>query len=471
MNIDALCFLSIGELAKELRQGDLSPVELTQAYLNRIEKIDPRLNSYLTVTAEGALQAAGTAEKDLRRGEYTGALHGIPLAYKDIFFTRGVKTTCASKVLKDFLPDYDATVIKRLQAAGSVMLGKLNMNEFATVSPSAFFGPVQNPWNSEHGSGGSSSGSGAAVAAGLCAGSLGTDTAGSIRIPASFCGIVGLKPTYGRVSLNGVIPLSWSLDHAGPMTRTVEDAALMLQAIAGYDPQDLASGETAISDYTAGLTGDIRGLLLGVPRSFFPDLTDPEVKQAFALAVKVLEGLGARIEEVSLPPMDGIWGGLARPILHSEAYVWHETYLQNQAEDYGPYVRKFFERGRDILAAEYVKFQRRKAQFRRDVLTACAPVDALLTPGTLIPAPPDKARSVTINGKEINLVEAIISATGPFDLTGQPALTLPCGFTDTGLPLALQIVGKPFDEATVLRIGHAYQVHTAWHKTRPPMFG
>ena len=468
MNQDSLCFSSLSQLAEEIRRGVVSPVEITQAYLDRIQTIDAKLNSYLTITAEHALRVARAAEKDIRQGHDAGPLHGIPLAYKDIFATQGVKTTCASKVLQDYVPDHDATVIKRLQAAGAVMLGKLNMNEFATVSPSVFFGRVNNPWNLEHGPGGSSSGSGVAVAAGLCAGSLGTDTAGSIRIPASFCGIVGLKPTYGRVSLHGVIPLSWSLDHAGPMTRTVKDAALMLQAIAGYDPQDLASSETAVPDFTAGLTGEVSGLTLGVPRSFFPDLTDPEVKDAFASAVRVLEDLGVRIEEVLLPPMDGIWTGFARPILSSEAYVWHEPYLQKQAEDYGPYVRKFFERGRDILAKDYVQCQRAKAQFRRDVLAACASVDALLTPGTLIPAPPHNARSLSINGKAVSLVDAIISATGPFDLTGQPALSVPCGFTRAGLPLALQIVGKPFDEATVLRIGHAYEVHTSWHERRPP---
>ncbi len=341
------------------------------------------------------------------------------------------------------------------------------MNEFATISPSVYFGRVNNPWRLTHNPGGSSSGSGAAVAAGLCAGSLGTDTGGSIRIPAAFCGIVGLKATHGRISLQGVTPLSWSLDHVGPMTRTVKDAALMLQGIAGYDPDDLGSSETPVPDYTAKLHQDIKGLKLGVPRSFFPNYTDPEVKQAFAAAIKILAGLGARIEEVTLPPLENVWTQIALPILNAEANTWHEPYLQNQAEDYGPTVRKFLERGKNTSAIEYVKAQRAKARFRREVLAACAGVDALLTPGELIPPPLHEARSVAINGKEVSLMSALISATCPFNLTGQPALSIPCGFSTSGLPLALQIVGKPFDEATVLQVGYAYEAHTEWHNQRP----
>jgi aspartyl-tRNA(Asn)/glutamyl-tRNA(Gln) amidotransferase subunit A len=469
MSNDALCFLSIAQLAEQLRQRAVSPVEVTQAYLERIEKLDGQLNSYLTVTAERALREAKAAEAQIQRGDYNGPLHGVPLAHKDIVATNGIKTTCASKVLKDAVPDYDATVIERLQAAGSVLLGKLNMNEFATISPSVYFGRVNNPWNVAHNPGGSSSGSGVAVAAGLCAGSLGTDTGGSIRIPAAFCGIVGLKATHGRVSLFGVTPLAWSLDHIGPMTRTVKDAALMLQALAGYDPRDVGASESPVADYTAKLTGDIKDLTLGVPQRFFSEFTDPEVKVAFDAAIKVLAGLGARIEEVTLPALDDAWSRLALPILNGEANAWHEPYLQKQAEDYGPTVRKFLERGKSTPAVDYVRAQRAKAQFRREMLDACAHVDVLLTPGELIPPPLHDSRSVSINGKDVSLTTALISATCPFNLTGQPALTVPCGFTAAGLPLALQIVGKPFDEATVLHVGHAYEVHTPWHERRPPI--
>jgi aspartyl-tRNA(Asn)/glutamyl-tRNA(Gln) amidotransferase subunit A len=467
MHSDELCFLSIAQLAEQIYKRELSAVEVAQAYLNRIQALDPKLNSYLTVTAERALQEAKAAESQILKGNYLGPLHGVPLAHKDIVATKGVKTTCASKVLKDNVPDYDATTIERLHAAGSVLLGKLNMNEFATISPSVYFGRVNNPWNLNHNPGGSSSGSGAAVAAGLCAGSLGTDTGGSIRIPAAFCGIVGLKATHGRVSLHGVTPLAWSLDHIGPLTRTVRDAALMLQAVAGYDPRDLGSSEAPVSNYTEKLTGDIKGFTLGVPKSFFPDYTDPVVKHAFDAAIQVLAGLGARIEEVTLPPLEHVWTQLALPILNGEANAWHEPYLQQQAEDYGPSVRKFLEQGKSTLASDYVKAQRARAQFRRDMLAVCANIDALLTPGALLPPPLHDARSATISGKEISLISALISATCPFNLTGQPALTVPCGFTTSGLPLALQIVGKRFDEVTVLQVGHAYEVQMEWRKRRP----
>lgn len=467
MKADELCFLSITQLAEQIQQRQLSPVEITHTYLERIQTIDSQLNSYLTVTAERARQEAQAAEEQIRQGNYLGPLHGIPLAHKDIVATKGIKTTCASKVLKDHVPEEDAAVIARLRAAGAILLGKLNMNEFATISPSVYFGRVNNPWSLPHNPGGSSSGSGAAVAAGLCAGSLGTDTGGSIRIPAAFCGIVGLKATHERISLQGVTPLSWSLDHVGPMTRTVKDAALMLQALAGYDPNDIGSSEAPVSDYTMKLTGDISGLTLGVPRSFFPDYTDPEVKQAFDAAVQMLTGLGARIEEVTLPSLDNVWTQIALPILNGEANTWHEAYLQNQAEDYGPTVRKFLERGKATSAIAYIKAQHAKARFRREVLAACEGVNALLTPGELIPPPLHEARSINLNGREVSLMGALISATCPFNLTGQPALSIPCGFSASGLPLALQIVGKPFDEATVLQVGHAYESYTQCHEKRP----
>lgn len=467
MSAEEFCFLSIAQLSEQIQKREISPVEATQTYLNRIHALDAKLNSYLTVTAELALQEAQAAEAQIQKGNYRGPLHGVPLAHKDIIATKGVKTTCASKVLRDAIPDYDATTIERLRAAGAVLLGKLNMNEFATVSPSEYFGRVNNPWNLAHNPGGSSSGSGAAVATGLCAGSLGTDTGGSIRIPAAFCGIVGLKATHGRISLHGVTPLAWSLDHVGPLTRTVKDAALMLQALAGYDALDVDSSETPAADYTAQLTGEVKGLRLGVPSSFFAEYTDPEAKAAFEAAIEVFAGLGAKIEEVTLPSLENVWSHIALPILNGEANAWHEPYLQKQAEDYGSNVRKFLERGKATSAIDYVRARRAKARFRHDVLTACAGLDALLTPGALIPPPLHDARSVVINGKEVSLMATLISATCPFNLTGQPALTVPCGFSVSGLPLALQIVGKPFDEATVLQVGHAYEAHTSWHERRP----
>lgn len=300
----------------------------------------------------------------------------------------------------------------------------------------------------------------------MCAGALGTDTAGSIRIPAALCGIVGLKATHGRVSIYGVTPLAWSLDHIGPLTRTVMDAAIMLQAIAGYDSQDTVSQNVPVSDYTSHLNGDIQGMKLGIPTNFFSDLTHPEVKAAFRSAINVLEGLGTNIEEVTLPDFTDAWS-MAQVIISGEANVWHEPYLANQAEDYGPQVRKFLERGKSTLATEYIKAQQAKASFRRDTLDVCKAFDALLTPGVLIPAPSLEERSMEIEGREVKLLPAMVSATSPFNLTGQPALTIPCGISASGLPLALQIAGMPFEEATILRIGHAFESNTPWHMQHP----
>jgi len=464
-----LCFLSIAQLAEQIQKKSVSPVEVTQAYLDRITAVDGQLNSYLTVTADRALREAKRAEAEILANEYRGPLHGIPLAHKDIVATKGILTTCASNVLRNNVPDYDATVIDRLQRAGAILLGKLNMNEFATMLPSLHFGRVNNPWNPAHSPGGSSSGSGAAVAAGLCAGSLGTDTGGSIRIPAAFCGIVGLKATHGRVSLFGVTPLAWSLDHIGPMTRTVKDAAFMLQAIADYDARDLVSSNTPVAEYTAKLISDLTGLRLGVPKQFFTEYTDPEATRAFTAAVAVLSNLGARIEEVELPALDSAWSTIAQVILNGEANTWHEPYLATQAADYGPGVRRFLERGKSTGAIDYIRAQRARIQLCRDMETAFAKIDALLTPGELVPPPLHDARTATIGGREVSLMAALISATCPFNLTGQPALTVPCGFTTSTLPLALQIVGKAFDEATILQIGHAYEQSTSWHQQRPPV--
>ncbi len=468
MTANELCFLSLAQLAEQIKTRAVSPVEVTHAYLDRIQAVDSKLNSYITVAAEHALREAQAAEAEMSADGYRGPLHGIPLAHKDIVATKGMRTTCGSKIFKDAVPDYDATVIERFQTAGAVLLGKLNMNEFATTIPSAFFGRVNNPWNLGHSPGGSSSGSGAAVAAGLCAGSLGTDTGGSIRVPAAFCGTVGLKATHGRISLYGVTPLAWSLDHIGPLTRTVQDAALMLQVLAGFDARDSVSRQAPVGDYMTKLSGEVQGLRLGVPARFFPEYTDPEAKSAFEAAVQVLEDLGAHIEEINLPDLEQTWP-IANAIINGEANVWHAPYLQTQAEDYGPQVRKFLERGKSMLATDYVKARQAQTRLSQEMQARFAHIDALLTPGELIPAPAHDAFSIIIDGREAKLLSAIISATCPFNLTGQPALTVPCGFTTSGLPLAIQIVGKPFDEATILQIGHAYEVHTEWHQQRPSL--
>lgn len=463
---DELCYRPISDLADLIARREISPVDLTNAYLDRIERANAPLNAFLTVTSELARQEAKSAEAEIARHGPRSPLHGIPLAYKDIVVTQHIKTTCGSKVLENYVPDYDAAVVERLHAAGASQLGKLNMHEFATLVPSLHFGPTHNPWQHGYNPGGSSSGSGVAVAAGLCAGALGTDTGGSIRIPAAYCGIVGLKATHGRISLHGVIPLAWSLDHIGPMTRTVQDAALMLQVLAGYDPRDPSSQDVPVDDYLTPLNGDIRGLRLGIPTHFFPDATDPEVHQAFEAAVDVLADLGASIRDVSTPDLESAWDTV-QTIMNGEANVWHEPYLRDQGDDYAPQVRKFLERGQPTLATDYIKAQQAKRRLSQEMLAACVDVDALLTPGALTLPQPLGIRSVMIENREVPLLQAIVSATSPFNLTGQPALTIPCGRSIAGFPIALQIVGKPFDEATVLRIGHAYESHTAWHSQFP----
>ena len=468
MTAQDLCFTSIHQLSVAIGKGEVSPVEVTRAYLERIGDVDDKLNSYITVLADGAMEEAMEAEAEIRKRGPRGPLHGIPLALKDIVAVRGVRTTSGSKVMKDYIPDYDATVSGRLRDAGSILLGKLNMNEFATVVPSDHFGRTQNPWKLGHSPGGSSSGSAAAVSAGLCAGALGTDTGGSIRIPAALCGIVGLKATHGRVSIHGVTPLAWSLDHIGPMTRTVRDAAMILQAVAGYDSFDIVSQNVPVVDYTSKLTGDIQGLRIGVPTNLFPDLIHPEVEASFYSALDVLKGLGAHILEIILPDFTEAWA-TAQVIINSEANVWHEPYLSSQAGDYGPRVRKFLERGKQTPATEYIKAQHAKTRFRRDMLSVCSAFDAVLTPGVLIPAPPYEARTVEIDGRDVKILSAMVSTISPFNLTGQPALTLPCGLSSTGLPLSLQIIGMPFDEVTVLRIGHAFESNTSWHTLHPKL--
>ncbi len=456
----------ISEQARLIARREISPVDLTNAYLDRIEAADTTLNCFITITADRARQESEIAEAEIARQGPRSPLHGIPLAHKDIAATKGVNTTCASKVLESYIPDYNATVIERLHAAGATLLGKLNMHEFATLVPSPHFGPTQNPWQLGYNPGGSSSGSGAAVAAGLCAGALGTDTGGSIRIPAAYCGIVGLKATHGRISLHGVIPLAWSLDHISPMTRTVKDAALMLQTLAGYDPRDPVSRDVSVDDYITPLDGNVQGLRLGIPAHFFPDAMDSEVQKAFEAAVDVLAGLGASVETVTLPDLERAWNTV-QTLINGEANVWHEHYLKSQGDDYAPQVRQFLERGRPTLATDYIKAQQTKMRLQQEMLAACGNIDALLTPGALTPALPLGIRSVMVDNQEIPLLRAIVSATSPFNLTGQPALTIPCGRSLAGLPLALQIVGKPFDEVTVLRIGHAYEAHTVWHEQTP----
>ena len=469
MAADELTRLSIAEAGERLRRRTLSPVELAQAYLTRIQAENTVARCYITVLHDDALVAAAKAEQDIANGDYQGPLHGIPIALKDLIATRGIRTTCGSQILKDWVPESDATVAARLAKAGAILLGKLNMHEFAygPTGVNPHYGTPANPWGRDRMPGGSSSGSGAAVAAGLCAGALGTDTGGSVRIPASLCGIVGLKPTYGRVSRAGVIPLAWSLDHIGPMTRTVTDAALVLQVLAGHDPADPSSAALPVPDYGRLLDGDPRGLRVGVVREFFFEHLHPEVRDAVEAAVRTLEGIGARVEEVRLSRIRHA-GPATFAIITAESMAYHEPYLKTRAAEYGADVRARLLTGQFVLATQYLKAQRARQVLQADVDAALRHVDALLFPTTPIPAPRTDEREATVDGVRDDVRGWLTRCTRPINLTGHPALSVPCGLTAGGLPVGLQFVGRRFDEATLLRMGRAYETVSPLRHRRPP---
>jgi aspartyl-tRNA(Asn)/glutamyl-tRNA(Gln) amidotransferase subunit A len=465
-----LTTLTIAEAARRIAGGELSPVELTQAALARIESLNPRLNAFLTVLSERAMAAAKAAEQEIVAGRRRGPLHGIPIGLKDLCATQGVRTTSGSKICRDYVPAEDATVAARWAAAGTILLGKLHLNEFAygPDGDNVHDGPARNPWDTERITGGSSSGSGAALAASLCLGALGTDTGGSIRIPAALCGIVGLKPTYGRVSRHGITPLSWSLDHVGPMAKTVEDVALLLQAMAGYDPKDPSTARLPVPDYAAALRDGVRGVRIGVPRQYFFELIDPEVDAAVRAAIEVLRRLGATVREVSWPALR--YTTLAALVLVlAEASTFHEAWIRTQPEAYHPDIALRLKWGLLLPAAAYLKAQRLRARLCQEAARLWAEVDVLAVPATVIAAPRLGEAHVQLGGRQIATREALLRTMRPFNLTGLPAISLPCGFTGAGLPIGLQLAGKPFDEATVLRVAHAYERHTDWHRRRPPI--
>ncbi len=460
---------SIGEAGAAVRARRVSPVELTEAYLARIEAYNGTLNAYVTVLAESAMAAARAAEAEIAGGTYRGPLHGIPIALKDLYYTKGVRTAAGSKIMGDFVPDHDGTVTRLLREAGSVLLGKTNTHEFAygVTTNNPHFGPTRNPWDTETIPGGSSGGSGAAVAAGMAAMAMGTDTGGSIRIPAALCGTVGLKATHGRVSTAGVVPLSWSLDHAGPLTKTVADAAIVLNLIAGADPQDPLTPPVPVDDYTRDLGAGVRGLRLGVPRAFFEDC-DAEVLGAVESALGTYRDLGATVEDVELPPLAPVWAAVG-DLLLAEARWFHRDALRDRPEDFGEDVRSRLNRRTDLSAEEMVGTMRVKHDFTVAMSDVLARYDALLLPTTRIPAPPIAGQMITIKGQQVFAPSLLTPNTNPFNLAGTPALSLPCGFTQAGLPIGLQIVGRRWDEVTVLRIGAAYERATEWHRRVPPL--
>ena len=461
-----LCYLSIAEASALMRDGELSPVELTRAFLQRIEKLDPKLQAYITVLPESAMIEARRAEAEMLSGGYRGPLHGIPIALKDLYDTQGVRTTASSRVMEHRVPAEDATTTARLKAAGTVLLGKLAMHEFALggPDPSCGFPLARNPWNLDYIPGGSSSGSGASVASGLAMGTLGSCTGGSIRGPASHCSVVGLKATYGRVSRYGVVPLSWTLDHCGPLTWTVEDSAYMLQAIAGHDPRDPTSSRAPVPDYSESLVEDVDGLVVGVPRHFFfadDESINKDVLASADAAIKVLEELGATIVEIEAPTLEHA-GSAQQVIMLSEAFAYHRQNLVETPEKFGEMVRARFRMGGLIGAGDYVQAQRVRNLLKREFAEALKKVDVIASPTMSNPATRfDETRTWT--------TARMRSFTGPFNLTGMPAISVPCGFTPEGLPVGLQIAGKPFDEPTVLRVAYTYQQHARLFERRPPV--
>ena len=463
MNDAELKQLTLANTASLISRKELSPVELVQATLERIERLNDRMRAFITVTADQALERARAAEREIaaRSASATARslrnippLLGIPISLKDLFDTKGIRTTAGSRVFANRVPDEDADVVKKLSEAGAVIVGKTNMHEFAfgTTTVNPHYGTALNPWNTERIAGGSSGGSASSIALSLGLGSMGTDTGGSIRIPASACGIVGLKPTYGRVSLDGTIPLSWSLDHAGPMARTVEDAAILLKVVAGCD---------CVKD----LTGEIKNIRVGIPRTYFYERVAPEVENAVRAGLRTLEKLGAHLVEVDLPSAPQqrkIFDDIVGP----EAYVYHEPFLREHGDLYGTDVRSRIEPGRTMLATEYVRAQRARVAMKEECEKIFASADVIVTPTLPIPPPRIDSLQKPWGADSETAIASLTRFTRPFNIVGLPAVSIPCGFTADGLPIGMQIAGRAFDEATVLRVAYAYEQDAKWFHER-----
>ncbi len=457
------------EAGRALRQRRISSVELTRHCLASIDLLNPHLNAFLTVTRELALAQAERADSDLRSGAVRGPLHGIPVALKDVFCTRGIRTTAGSTHLSTNIPDYDAAVAERLAAAGSVLLGKTGMHEFAygITSNNPHYGPVRNPWNPDCIPGGSSGGSGSAVAARLAFSALGSDTGGSIRVPASFCGTVGLKPTSGRVSRYGVLPLDFTLDHIGPLTSTVRDAALVLEAISGYDPRDPTSSRRPVGPLCPPPDPSIGGVSVGVPSNYFFDRAAAAVKEAVSRATSQAESLGARLKAVTTPDMEGLTA-VHRLILLPEASAVIAKF-HDRRQELGPDVRALYEQGRLVSAVDYIDAQRLRTLFRRQFARLFESIDVLITPATLFSAPPIGHDTVDVDGVAEDVRLMTTACVRAINVLGYPALSMPCGRDPSGMPLGLQIIARPFEEGLLLNIAAALEDAGISDIGRPPI--
>ena len=464
--------LSLVELAGRIKARKVSSAELVQATLTRIDQLNPRLNCYITVMRDSALKDAQATDDEIRQGKYRGVLHGIPISLKDIFATKGVRTTAGSKVLRDWVPDYDAMIVTRLRRAGAVLIAKANQHEwsYGVTSNNPHFGPVRNPWNTQLLPGGSSGGSAAAVAADLCVASIGSDTGGSIRIPSSACGVTGLKPTYGRISRFGAVPLAWSMDHVGPIAKTAADAAVLLSVLAGADANDPTCSEKPVPDYSKALPERTEGLRIGWPQRYFFKNVDAEIQGAIETAMAVWEKLGARRVPVDLSHLD-LCPGAAAHITLAEAASYHEPHFRKAPDDYGEEPRRKVEAGFYLLASDYVKSQRARTLLQNTFAGAFERVDVIVAP--TLPAFPPRVEEEWVQSGNLreHIIDAYTRLNIPADLTGHPAISIPCGFSAAGLPIGLQLMGKPFDEITLLRAAHAYQTRTDWHLRNPHLPG
>ena len=470
MSSQDLHLMTIADLGRLLRSRQLSPMELTATYLDRVERLNPTLGAYITVMSETARAEAAAAEDEIGRGLYRGPLHGIPVAIKDIIYTQGVLTSAGSRVLADHVPAYDSTIVERLRASGAVLLGKLNLSEFAVGGTIDHpFGTPRNPWDLGRSAGGSSSGSAVAVAGGLCAGSLGSDTGGSIRGPSAFCGTVGLRPTYGRVTRHGVVPMSWSLDTVGPMTRTVEDCAIMLQAIAGHDERDSSSSSEPVPDYAALLGDRTDTLRVALPRAAFEyEGLESDVRTGVVSAVDSLAELGADIDEVSLP-VSAHSGAVFLATADVDAATFHMDWLKTRGDLYDWSTRTRLESAALTPATTYIRAQRARTLIRDELMTALEDHDVIVMPASPTLAPPIAQSTGSPGGYYQGRLDlGRRQYTSPAALAGLPAISVPCGFSDSGLPIGVQIIGRPFAEADLLRVAHRYEQAAGWSERRAP---
>ena len=466
-NLD-VCYATIEELAILIGNNKLSPVELVQSHLDRIKATEPILNSFITVLAEHALSSAQTVEKEIYEGNYKGVFHGIPLGLKDIYYTQGIPTTSGIRIYESLIPEFNSTVYTKLKNAGSILIGKSNLHPLALggTGENSDFGNTYNPWNTHMLAGGSSSGSASAVAGGQCTFAMGTDTGGSVRIPSSFCGLVGLKPTFGLVSKHGVGTLAPSMDHCGPIARTVLDCALILNVISGYDNNDHSSSKRNVSSFTDTIKDGVKGIRIGMPIQFFEVPIDNEVKEAVLKSIKQLEEMGAVVSEISWPSFHEVVD-IGSKLLSAEAAAIHKNLLLTQGTELPEDVRARLESGLLITADDYLEFQKFRRRFNEESLELMKTIDVIIGPTEPMTAFAPGTRKVMLGSSEIDARSAVSTYTRIFNLNGFPAITLPCGFSNHNLPIGLQLAGKPFQDATILRVAYTYQQVNDWHHRRP----